>query len=95
MYFMIYSQDKPESLDIRKANRDAHLVWLKSDPVVTVKLAGPWLDEHGDMRGSLVIVECKDEGTVRDWLTKDPYAQAGLIGAQTLKPFHWAIGGPQ
>ena len=31
MQFMIYTEDRDDGLPIRKANRDAHLAWLKED----------------------------------------------------------------
>ena len=56
MNIIVYATDKPDSLHIRKANRDAHLAWLTSDETVSVKVAGPWLDADGEMRGSLLIL---------------------------------------
>jgi len=57
MKFLIYTEDKANSLDIRKKNRDAHLAFLKSGNGATVLTAGPWLDDDGVMKGSLLIVE--------------------------------------
>jgi len=40
MNFIVYTEDKPDSLSIRKTNRDSHLAWLKSDnPSVTLLTA--------------------------------------------------------
>lgn len=95
MDFLIYSEDKPDSLHIRKANRDDHLAWLKAPSEVTLLSAGPWLDDHGKMRGSLVIVSAKDQQTVKDWLAHDPYKIAGLMESVTIKPYKWVIGRPE
>lgn len=94
MKFLIYSEDKADSLPIRKANRDAHLAFLKADEPVKVLTAGPWLDAEGDMRGSLLIVEAEDMTSVTAWLETDPYKKAGLPGQVIVRPFIWAIGAP-
>ena len=68
--FLVYSEDKPDSLHIRQAARDDHLAWLKAPSDVNLLIAGPWLDDDGVMRGSLLIVAAKDAKTVDLWLTK-------------------------
>ncbi len=93
-FFLIHTSDKTDSLSIRQANRDAHLAWLKSDKDVKLHIAGPWLDEEGVMRGSLLIVEADSKGTVENWLAKDPYRVAGLTAQTTLQTYHWVVGAP-
>jgi len=94
MDFIIYSEDKPDSLHIRQAARDDHLVWLKTPSAVTLLVAGPWLDDEGVMRGSLLIVEAMDKQTVLDWLADDPYKAAGLTASVMVKTYKWVIGRP-
>lgn len=94
MYFLVYAEDKPDSLSVRQHHRNAHLEWLRSDPNVLVRTAGPWLDSAGDMRGSLLIVESDMQSTVEAWLAKDPYKAGGLTESVTLKPYNWVIGAP-
>lgn len=95
MKFIIYSRDKENALEIRKANRDAHLAFLANEAPVKVLSAGPWLDDTGEtMKGSLLIVEAEKLTDVRTWLQADPYAQAGLPDSVTIHPFIWAIGAP-
>ena len=95
MKFLIYTEDVENGLSIRKATRDAHLAWLKADND-TVKLlaAGPWLDDAGTMRGSLVIVEAASKRDVENWCERDPYKNAGLPKSVTIKAFNWVIGAP-
>lgn len=96
MKFIIYTEDKPDSLSIRKANRDAHLAFLRSDDApVKLLTAGPWLDDEEVMRGSILIVEAEDKTTVESWLAEDPYRAAGLTGKTMIKAFIWAIGAPE
>jgi uncharacterized protein YciI len=93
-YFLVYTADRPNSAPLRQDNRDAHIKWLRSEPEVTLHIAGPWLDEDGEMRGSLLIVEAETKETVEDWLAKDPYRKAGLTASVTVQPYNWVIGGP-
>ncbi len=96
MKFIIYTQDKPDSLHIRQANRDAHLAWLRSENSdVTLLTAGPWLDDEEVMRGSMLIVEADSTDKVEGWLENDPYKKAGLPGKVMVKAFIWAIGAPE
>lgn len=93
-HFLIYTEDKPDSLHIRQANRADHLAWVQSDPSVKLISAGPWLDDGGDMRGSLLIVESDNLKTVETWLDQDPYAKAGLTGFKRVRAFNWLLGAP-
>lgn len=94
-YFLIHTADIADSLAIRQSNREAHLTWLKSHPEVTLHIAGPWLDDEGIMRGSLLIVEAESKDIVTHWLETDPYRQAGLTDKTTLQPYNWAVGAPK
>ena len=49
MRFALITTDKPGALDIRKANRDAHLAYIAETGVV--EMAGPFLDENAEMCG--------------------------------------------
>ena len=46
--------DKPGHLEVRKANREAHLAHIAASGVV--EMAGPFLDAEGGMCGSLVVL---------------------------------------
>ena len=95
MRFFIYTEDVDDGLAIRQATRDAHLAWLKADnDAVKLLAAGPWLDDEGTMRGSLVIVEAASKSVVEDWCERDPYKHAGLPKSITIKAFNWVIGAP-
>ena len=94
MQYIIYTEDQDDGLPIRQANRDAHLAWLKSDKVVEVLAAGPWLDDDGTMRGSLLIVEAETKESLLEWTQRDPYAKAHLPKSVMIKPFKWVIGAP-
>lgn len=82
--------DKPGSLEIRKANREAHLGHISASGVV--EMAGPFLSETGEMCGSLVVLEVADLQAARDWAAADPYARAGLFQSVDIREWKKVIG---
>ena len=92
MNFVFYGTDKPDHLDVRVSTRDAHIEWLKSQPIV---LAGPRLDEKGDMMGSMVVCEAKDLAAAQALFATDPYAEAGLFASTEISAWKWVIGAPE
>lgn len=89
MHFVFYGKDKAGSLQLRLDNRAAHIEWLKSNPI---PIAGPLLDESGDMVGSMVVCEAKDKAAARALFANDPYAKAGLFASSEITPWKWVIG---
>ena len=90
MLVALFAKDRPGAIDIRKANREAHIAHLKDGGLVVQ--AGPLLDEAGQMCGSLVILEVEDMEQARDWAVRDPYAVADLFETATLIPWNRVIG---
>ena len=90
MLVALIARDKPGALNIRKANRDAHLAYLEKTGVVVQ--AGPFLDAAGEMCGSLLILDVADMAAAEDWAAGDPYAGAGLIAEVSLKAWKKVIG---
>ncbi len=82
--------DKPGSLEIRKANREAHLAHIAASGVV--EMAGPFLSDTGEMCGSLVVLEVSDVQAARDWAAADPYAKAGLFQSVDIREWKKVIG---
>lgn len=93
MLFLVHTWDRPGALDVRLANREAHIAWLKAAGA-TVKAAGPWLDDAGEMAGSLLIVEAGDRAALDAWLAQDPYAAAGLFETVEVAPYRWVFNPP-
>ncbi|SEP05273.1 hypothetical protein SAMN04490248_12151 [Salinihabitans flavidus] len=90
MLFALIARDRPGAHDIRKANRDAHLAYVKETGVVV--LAGPLLDDDGAMIGSLLILDLPDKDAARAWADNDPYAKAGLFESVTINAWKKVIG---
>jgi len=82
MLIALIARDTPGALNIRKANREAHLAYIKETGVVAQ--AGPLLDDAGEMIGSLVILEVQDMAAAQVWADNDPYAKAGLFDSVEL-----------
>lgn len=85
MLVAVMCTDKSGALDIRLANREAHLAYINATGVVAQ--AGPFLDSEGQMCGSLVILDVIDIGAAKSWATNDPYAKAGLFEKVNIE--HW------
>jgi uncharacterized protein YciI len=90
MFYALMAHDKPGALEVRKANRDAHLAYIKETGVVAQ--AGPLLDGDGQMCGSLVILDVPDQAAADAWAAGDPYAKAGLFDSVTITPWNRVIG---
>ena len=87
--FAIICTDNDGALEVRKANRDAHLAYAAATPVV---YAGPFLDEHGAMTGSLLLVDLETRAEVEEWAANDPYAKAGLFKKVRIERFKKVLG---
>jgi len=84
------TKDKPGALEIRKSNRDAHLAYIEKTGVV--EMAGPMLDDAGEMCGSLIVLEVEDMVAAQEWAENDPYATAGLFDEVTLRAWKKVVG---
>ena len=89
MLVAVICTDKAGALDTRKANREAHLDYIKSSGVVTQ--AGPFLDADGLMCGSLLILDVADMDAAALWAENDPYAKAGLFKTVRLEQWNKVI----
>ncbi|MCK0141406.1 YciI family protein [Aliiroseovarius sp. F20344] len=90
MLVAVICTDKPGALETRKANRDAHLAYLKESGVVAQ--AGPFLDADGMMCGSLLILDVADMDAAHAWADGDPYAKAGLFADVRIVQWNRVVG---
>lgn len=88
--FVVSWMDKPNSLDVRMAAREAHLAYVRETGVV--RLGGPFLDENGDMAGSMIIIEADDLEAAKAWHAADPYRGAGLFETSEVRPWRTTVG---
>lgn len=88
MHFYIRCVDKPGHLDVRKANRDDHLAYIKGGFAERIVAAGPTLDPDMEgMNGSVFIIEFDAIEDAREFAANDPYAKAGLFESVVIRPF--------
>lgn len=94
MYYAIISEDIANSLPHRKFARPAHLARLealKSEGRLLLAGPHPAIDspDPGDsgFTGSLVIAEFDSLADAQQWADADPYVEAGVYQAVTVKPF--------
>lgn len=90
MRVALMTRDKPGALQIRLDTREAHLAYIKETGVV--EMAGPFLDEAGQMCGSLIVLEVPDLAAARAWAESDPYNKAGLFADVRLQEWKKVIG---
>jgi uncharacterized protein YciI len=83
--------DKPDSLSLRMANRDAHLAYA-SDHMALIKAAGPYFDEAGTMSGSMFLMEADSADAVRAFNADDPYTKAGLFERVEVRGWRVTLG---
>ncbi|HEY3777168.1 MAG TPA: YciI family protein [Rhizomicrobium sp.] len=85
MLFVITAMDKPNSRELRMNTRAAHFDYAHRTG--GVRLGGPFLDDNGEMIGSLIIIEAQDLDAARRWQAGDPYAEAGLFSEADVRPW--------
>lgn len=90
MLYALIALDRPGALPIRQANRTAHLAYVERTGCV--ELAGPFLNDAGEMTGSLLILDLPDMAAAEAWAAEDPYAQAGLFESVTIRPWKKVVG---
>ncbi len=94
MLYLIYSEDKEDSLTLRLSVRDKHLARLtelESQNRLFVAGPCPAIDMHepgsAGFTGSLIIAEFDSLADAKSWAVKDPYITAGVYKKSTVKPF--------
>ncbi|WP_298562172.1 YciI family protein [uncultured Aliiroseovarius sp.] len=90
MLVAVICTDKPGAIETRKANREAHLAYIKDTGVVAQ--AGPFLDADGMMCGSLLVLDVDDMTAAQAWADGDPYAKAGLFADVRIEQWNRVVG---
>lgn len=85
MRFAVLALDKPDSVDLRLQTRARHLDYMST---FDTPVAGPLLDDNGDMCGSLVVYDADSLAEVEAIVAADPYQLAGLFASVTIRAFN-------
>lgn len=94
MYYVIFAQDTPNSLEKRLAVREKHLARLKElqaeDRLLTAG-PNPAVDSatptEAGFTGSTVIAKFESLEAAKAWAAQDPYVDAGVYSDVIVKPF--------
>lgn len=89
--YALFCVDKPNSLDLRMATREAHLAYARGFGG-QMKLGGPMLNEAGEMAGSIIFMEAETIEKVREFSANDPYSKAGLFERVDITAFRPTLG---
>lgn len=89
--FAVTCLDIKDGLARRMAVREAHLAYARTLPPGFIRLAGPFLDEAGEMCGSLFIFEADDRAAIDAYLAKDPYVTGGVFASVEVRPWRVTI----
>lgn len=93
MLFSFTCIDKPNALETRLANREAHLKYWGDTG--RMKIGGPFTSDDGtQMQGSLLIIEAADRAEAEKLFAADPYKTAGLFERVDIRAWKWVIGNP-
>jgi hypothetical protein len=94
MWYAIVTEDTPNSLEKRLANRPAHLARLTAlQEAGRLLLAGPFpaIDSidpgPAGFTGSLIVAEFNTLAEAEAWANADPFVSAGVYASVSVKPF--------
>ena len=94
MWYAIVTEDTPNSLEKRLANRPAHLARLTAlQEAGRLLLAGPFpaIDSidpgPAGFTGSLIVAEFNTLAEAKAWANADPFVSAGVYASVSVKPF--------
>ena len=91
-YVIIAQDGKDEkALERRKNIRPVHLAGAKKlKENNNFILGGAILDEQGNMRGSVMMVQFENETDFKNWYDNEPYITGGVWKVIEVKPFRVA-----
>jgi uncharacterized protein len=93
MLYALMCTDKPNSLELRMKIRPDHVAYLR-ELGEKAKFAGPFLDDEGNMCGSLVMLDVESRAEAEKIAANDPYALGGLFASVEIKAWRWALKNP-
>jgi uncharacterized protein YciI len=89
--FVALCRDIENGLALRRSVREQHLAHVRALPPGFIRLAGPFLDEAGEMCGSMFIFEAEGRAAVDAVFARDPYVIAGLFAEIDIRPWRVTI----
>jgi uncharacterized protein len=89
--FVLMCVDHPGGLERRMAAREAHLAYVR-EHLSMVKLAGPLLDDAGQMAGSMFVLEAPDKAAALAFSAADPYRLADVFARVEIHAWRVTVG---
>ena len=89
--FVLMCVDHPGGLERRLSVREQHLAYVR-EHIAMVKVAGPILDDAGEMAGSMFVIEAPDKAAVEAFSAADPYRLADVFERVELRPWKVTVG---
>lgn len=89
--FCVMCLDKPDSNELRLANRQAHLEYVVAQDYVQV--GGPLIGDDGEtMIGSMLLLNTDDRAKAEAFVDGDPYHKAGLFRQIEIHQWNHLLG---
>ena len=86
MIYVFHLLDKPNQAALRQQIRPEHKAYL-AQMADRIAFAGPLLDAHEQMIGSLLAIDFESREAAEQWLSHEPFTQAGVYGALRIDAF--------
>lgn len=88
--YVLICHDVPNSSELRKAHRPAHLERLNAlNAEGKLVLGGFTPTQHGEpaVTGSVIIADFDSDQAVQDWVSQEPFLLNGVYSHIDIKPF--------
>ena len=89
MPFVVYAEDYADALPRRMAARADHLAKLKASGKALY--AAALLNDNGDMKGSMLVLDLASQAEVDDFIRTDPYTIQKVWEKVTVTPCKPAV----
>jgi hypothetical protein len=86
MIYVFHMLDKPNQAALRQQIRPEHKDYL-AHMADRMAFAGPLVDEHGQMIGSLLAIDFESRHAAEQWLSHEPFTKAGVYGEVRIDAF--------
>ena len=91
MPYAIFSQDKPDALQLRNETRSEHREFLATQSDLLL-MAGPIIDDAGNGGvGSLTVLNTEDRAVATNFAAADPYFRVGLYESIVIRRWKQTI----
>lgn len=80
MPYLIDATDKPDSAELRAAERPKHMAYLDSNLPKLIAVGAKLRDDGTTAWGSLYIIDVDERAAAEAFINNDPFQKAGLFG---------------